>query len=51
MLSGKGNVGEGWKTTIGLISKKGNYAHAAHFLIHFFALVLHEYNMKLPETS
>ena len=46
MLSGKGNVGEGWKTTIGLISKKGNYAHVAHI-----ALVLHDYNMKLPETS
>ena len=37
MLSGEGNAGERWKTTIGLISKK--------------AVVLHDYNVKLPETS
>ena len=32
MLSGEGNAGEWWKTTIGLISKKSNFATAAHFL-------------------
>ena len=47
MLSGEGNAGERWKTTIGLVSKKSNFARAAHFFVHFFAVVLHEYNMKL----
>ena len=51
MLSGEGNAGERWKTTIGLISKKSNFACAAHFFLHFFAVVLHDYNVKLPETS
>ena len=32
MLSGECNAGERWKTTIGLISKKGTFARAAHFL-------------------
>ena len=50
MLSGEGNAGERWKTTIGLISKKGTFARAAHFFVHFFAVVLHEFNGKLPET-
>ena len=50
MLSGEGNAGERWKTTIGLISKKNNSARAAHFFVHFFAVVLHDYNVKLPET-
>ena len=31
MLSGEGNAGEWWKTTVGLISKKSNFACAAHF--------------------
>ena len=31
MLSGEGNAGEWWKTTIGLISKKSNFARAVHF--------------------
>ena len=35
-------------TTIGLISKKGR---AAHFFVHFFAVVLHDHNVKFPETS
>ena len=39
------------KKTIGLISKKNNFARAAHFFVHFFAVVLHDYNVKLPETS
>ena len=41
MLSGEGN---------GLISKKNNFARAAHFFLQFFAVVLHDYNAKLPET-
>ena len=51
MLTGEGKAGEWWKTTIGLISKKRNFARAAHFFfVHFFAVVLHDYNVKLPET-
>ena len=50
MLSGEGNAGERWKATIGLISKKNNSARAAHFFVHFFAVVLHDYNAKLTET-
>ena len=34
MLSGEGNAGEWWKTTIGLISKKSNFARAAHFFLY-----------------
>ena len=30
---------------------KCNFARAAHFFVHFFAVVLHDYNVKLPETS
>ena len=37
MLSGEGNE-NGEKTTIGLISKKNNFARAAHFFVHFFAV-------------
>ena len=51
MLSGEGNAGEWSKTTIGLICKKSNFARAAHFFVHFFAVALHDYNVKLPETS
>ena len=29
MLSGESHAGERWKTTIGLISKKSNFARAA----------------------
>ena len=49
MLSGEGKE-NGEKTTIGLISKKSNFARPAHFFVHFFAVVLHDYNVKLPET-
>ena len=50
MLSGEGNV-NGETTTIGLISKKATL-HVQHtFFVHFFAVVLHDYNVKLPETS
>ena len=31
--------------------KKSNSARAAHFFVHFFALVLHDYDVKRPETS
>ena len=50
MLSGEGNAGERGKTTIGLISKKPTL-HVQHtFFVHFFVVVLHDYNAKLPET-
>ena len=35
MLRGEGNAGERWKTAIGLISKKNNFARAAHFFCTF----------------
>ena len=39
------------QTTVGLISKKETL-HVQHtFFIHFFAVVLHHYDVKLPETS
>ena len=51
MLSGEGNAWEWWKTTLGLISKKATL-HVQHtFFVHFFGVVLHDYNMKLPDTS
>ena len=51
MLSGEGNAGERRKTTIDLISKRATL-HVQHtFFVHFFAVVLHDYNVKLPETS
>ena len=34
----------------GLISKS-NLARAAHVFVHFSAVVLHDHNVKLPETS
>ena len=41
MLSGEGNAGERSKTTL----------HVQHpFFVHFFTVVLHDYNAKLPET-
>ena len=49
MLSGKGNAGDRCKTTMGPISKKSNYARAAHLYIQF-AVDLHDYNVKPPET-
>ena len=51
MLSYEGNAGERRKTTTGLISKKATL-HVHHtFFVHFFAVVLLDYNVKLPETS
>ena len=51
MVSGEGKE-NGEKTTIGLISEKA-ILHIQHtfFFVHFFAVVLHDYNVKLPETS
>ena len=50
MLSGEGNE-NGEKKTIGLISKKETLYAQHTFFVHFFAVVLHDYNVKLPETS
>ena len=50
MLSGEGNE-NGEKTTVGLISKKETLHVQQTFFVHFYAVVLHDYNMKLPETS
>ena len=47
MLSGEGNE-NGGKTTIGLLAKK---QQRSTLFLHFFAVVLHDYNVKLPETS
>ena len=49
--SGEGNAGERWKTTIGLISKKATLLVHHTFFVHFFAVVFHDYNVKLAETS
>ena len=52
MLRGEGNE-NGENTTIGLISKKTTL-HVQHtFFVHFFAVVLHDYDyeVKRPETS
>ena len=51
MLSGEGNAGERWKTTIGLISKKASLHVQYTFFVHFFAVAFHDYNMKLPEEA
>ena len=49
MLSGEGNARERWKTTIGLISKKATL-HVQHtFFVHFFVVVLLDYNVKLSQ--
>ena len=51
MLSGEGNAGERWETTRGLISKKATL-HVQHtFFVRFFAVALHDYNVKLSQTS
>ena len=50
MLSGEGNE-NGEKTKIGLISKKATLRVQHTFFVHFFAVVLHDYNVKLPEAS
>ena len=50
MLRGEGNE-DSEKTTIGLISKKQLLHVQNTFFVHFFAVGLHDYNVKLPETS
>ena len=50
MLSGEGNQ-NGKKTKIGLISKKATLKVPHTFFVHFFAVVLHDHNVKLPEAS
>ena len=51
MLSSEGNE-NGENTKMGLISKTKATLHVQHtFFVHFFAVVLHDYNVKLPETS
>ena len=47
MQSGEGDAGEQ--------RKKQQYVYVAKkqltFFVHFFVVVLHDYNVKLPETS
>ena len=50
MLGGEDNE-NGEKTTIGLMSKKATFTRAVHFFVYFIAVALHDYNVKLPETS
>ena len=38
------------KKSIGLKSEKKNFARAAHFFVHFFAIVL-QYDFNVRETS
>ena len=49
MLSEEG-IENGEKTTVGLISKK-QFCTCGTLFCTFFAVVLDDYNMKLPETS
>ena len=39
------------KQKIGLISKKATLLVQHTFFVHFFAVVSHEYNVKLPKAS
>ena len=50
MLSGKGNK-KGPKKFLGLISKKTTLHMQHTFIVHFVAIILHNYNAKLPDTS
>ena len=50
MRSGEGNE-NGEKTTIGLTSKKPTFHVQYTFSVHFFTVVLHDYYVKIPETS
>ena len=51
MRSGNGNKNSPAPKSVDLISKKTTL-HVQHtFFLHFFAVVLHYYNVKLPETS
>ena len=49
MLSSEGNQ-NGEKRTIVLISKKTTL-HVQHtYIVHFFAVVLHDHKVKVPQT-
>ena len=48
MLNGDGN--ENGKKSIGLISKK-TILHGSTLLVHFFDVVLHDYNVKRPSYT
>jgi len=51
MLSGDSNKNSQKKESVGLISKKTTL-HVQHtFYVRFFAVVLHDFNWKLSETS
>ena len=50
MLSGDG-IKNSQKNSRSNKQKKNNFAPAAHFFVHFFAVVLHHDNVKRPETS
>ena len=50
MLNSDNN--ENNKKSIDLISKKKKpFARVAHFFVHFLAVVLHDYNVKLPSCT
>ena len=51
MLSGEDNAGERRKNNNRSNQQKSNFARAAHFFVHFFTVVLHNYSVKLQETS
>ena len=51
MLSGDGNENSPPKRSVGLISKKTTLYVQHTFFAYFFAVVLHDYNVELPETS
>ena len=46
MLSGEGKAGEWWETTLGLISNKATLHVQLAFFVHFFAVVLHDYQRE-----
>ena len=48
MLNGDGNE-KSHKTSVGWVIRKKQ--RAAHIFVHFLAVVLGDYNVKLPETS
>ena len=41
----------GEKKQQSVLFARKQFARAAHAFLHFFAVVLHDYNVKLPETS
>ena len=51
MLSKEATKCQKKKKFSGSNKQKNNFERAAHFFVHFFAVFLHDYNKKLPETS